>query len=83
MVSVDANWSGAPSGPTTKGELDADMPSDWRTNAEKDSLMLSQHLELPQESPLLARLTQRWNAGLRDAFEQLPRFDWEGPPKAS
>ncbi|MEA1052890.1 hypothetical protein U5801_24230 [Lamprobacter modestohalophilus] len=45
-------------------------------------LALSYRLKLPQDSPLLAQMSQSWNAGLRKAFEQLPRFDWEAPPTA-
>jgi len=43
----------------------------------RDSLALSHRLKLGQDSPLLAAVSQSWNAGLRSVFEQLPRFDWE------
>jgi len=45
----------------------------------RDSLALSHRLKLDQESPLLASVSQSWNAGLRRAFENLPRFEWEAP----
>jgi putative proteasome-type protease len=48
----------------------------------RDSLSLSHRLKLEQDSPLLASMSQSWNAGLRRAFENLPRFDWESPPSA-
>ncbi len=48
----------------------------------KDSLALSHRLKLPQDSPLLAQVSQSWNAGLRKAFEQLPRFEWEAQASA-
>lgn len=43
----------------------------------RDSLALSHRLKLPLDSPLLAELSQSWNAGLRRAFAQLPGFEWE------
>jgi putative proteasome-type protease len=43
----------------------------------RDSLALSHRLKLAHDSPLLAAVSQSWNAGLRRVFEQLPRFDWE------
>ena len=48
----------------------------------RDSLSLSHRLKLEQDSPLLASISQSWNAGLRRAFDNLPRFDWESPPSA-
>jgi putative proteasome-type protease len=48
----------------------------------RDSLSLSHRLKLEQDSPLLASMSQSWNAGLRRAFDNLPRFDWESPPSA-
>jgi putative proteasome-type protease len=48
----------------------------------RDSLSLSHRLKLDQDSPLLASMSQSWNAGLRRAFDNLPRFDWESPPSA-
>ncbi|MGB5734234.1 MAG: 20S proteasome subunit A/B [Thiohalocapsa sp.] len=43
----------------------------------RDGLALRHRLKLGQDSPLLAEVSQSWNAGLRRVFEQLPRFDWE------
>ena len=43
----------------------------------RDGLALSHRLKLAHDSPLLAAVSQSWNAGLRHVFEQLPRFDWE------
>jgi len=48
----------------------------------RDSLSLSHRLKLEQDSPLLASMSQSWNAGLRRAFDNLPRFDWESSPSA-
>jgi putative proteasome-type protease len=46
----------------------------------KDSLMLSHRLKLEADSPLLKQMSQSWNLGIRNAFDNLPRFDWELPP---
>jgi len=46
----------------------------------KDSLMLNHRLKLEADSPLLKQISQSWNLGIRNAFENLPRFDWEVPP---
>ncbi len=48
----------------------------------KDSLMLSHRLKLEADSPLLKQMSQSWNLGIRNAFDNLPRFDWELPPPA-
>ena len=46
----------------------------------KDSLALSRRLKLDEESPLLEETSKSWNQGIRNAFENLPRFEWELPP---
>jgi len=46
----------------------------------KDSLALSQRLKLDAESPLLKETSRSWNQGIRNAFDNLPRFDWELQP---
>lgn len=43
----------------------------------RDQLTLQQHLVLHNSSPLIRRVQRRWNDGLRRAFDDLPRFDWE------
>ncbi|AGA89538.1 putative proteasome-type protease [Thioflavicoccus mobilis 8321] len=43
----------------------------------KDTMALSQRLKLAADVSLLAQMSQSWNAGIRRAFDQLPRFDWE------
>jgi len=43
----------------------------------KDSFSLSHRLKLAADHPALRALSSRWNQGIRDAFEALPRFDWE------
>jgi putative proteasome-type protease len=46
----------------------------------RDSLVLSQRLKLDADSPLLKKISRRWNLGIRNAFENLPRFEWEMAP---
>ena len=43
-----------------------------------DALGLAQHLVLDEHSPLFRQMLERWNDGMRTAFERMPRFDWEG-----
>ncbi|MBK1700871.1 20S proteasome subunit A/B [Thiococcus pfennigii] len=43
----------------------------------RDAMALSHRLKLTAGMPLLGQMSQSWNAGIRHAFEQLPRFDWE------
>jgi putative proteasome-type protease len=38
---------------------------------------LTHHQVLDSDSPFFARLQQAWNDGLKRAFAELPRFDWE------
>jgi putative proteasome-type protease len=46
----------------------------------RDGLALSHRLKLAQDSALLNAVSRSWNQGLRQAFDNLPRFDWEAPP---
>ena len=41
-------------------------------------LGLDQHLIMDEDSPLFQEMLQRWNDGMRAAFDRMPRFDWEG-----
>jgi putative proteasome-type protease len=43
----------------------------------KDGLSLSHRLKLAADHPALRALSSRWNQGIREAFDGLPRFDWE------
>jgi putative proteasome-type protease len=43
----------------------------------KDKFQIENHLTLDTESPLYQAMTQGWSNGLKDAFGQLPRFEWE------
>lgn len=43
----------------------------------RDTLQIDHHLELMPNKALFAELKHSWNDGLRRAFDDLPRFDWE------
>jgi putative proteasome-type protease len=43
------------------------------------SLVLGQQQTFDYRSPLFQQLQKRWSEGLRRAFDELPRFDWEPP----
>lgn len=44
---------------------------------EADSLAAPRRLTLGQDNPLYLGIQQGWNAGLKQAFVGLPRFEWE------
>jgi putative proteasome-type protease len=46
----------------------------------RDGLALSHKLRLEADSPELEALAQRWEDGLRQVFQTLPRFAWELSP---
>lgn len=58
-----------------KSNLAVGTPLDLATYP-ANSLNMTHHLSLDADSPLLADLCRRWNAGLRRAFEELPPFEW-------
>lgn len=43
----------------------------------KDALKLDRHLVLDGDAPTYVAIKDAWNAGLAQAFRQLPRFEWE------
>jgi putative proteasome-type protease len=43
----------------------------------KDTYSLAHYLNLKLDSPLYAATRERWQEGLRRAFQSLPRFEWE------
>ena len=45
----------------------------------RDTLEVAHHLSLDEDSEFLRSLCRRWNEQLKDAFRQLPRFEWEQP----
>lgn len=50
----------------------------YRRNSLNDGVLLS----LNEDDPFLRSVSQRWNEGLVQALENLPRFSWEGPADA-
>lgn len=67
LVSIDA---------TMKSNLSVGPPVELAIYR-RDSLALSQHLILDEGSPLLRSVEKSWDDGMREAFQRLPRFDWE------
>jgi putative proteasome-type protease len=46
----------------------------------RDSLCLSHRLKLDADAPVLKEISRSWNLGIRNAFDNLPRFEWEMAP---
>ncbi len=46
---------------------------------ERDSLGQGRRFSLTDEDPFARELSEKWNAGLMSALENLPRFPWEDP----
>jgi putative proteasome-type protease len=46
----------------------------------KDQLVLCQRCKFDARDPFLIQMRDAWNAGMRAAFDRLPRFVWEPPP---
>lgn len=44
---------------------------------QRDELTLNRRLSFDYATPFFGELQKSWNNGLRSAFDQLPRFDWE------
>jgi putative proteasome-type protease len=45
----------------------------------RDNLALNRRLRFDYDSPFFSDFQKSWNRGLRRAFDELPRFDWESP----
>ena len=50
---------------------------------EPDSLGFSGYVHLDADDPYLIALMHDWDARLREAFQQVPRFEWGAIPKSS
>ena len=50
---------------------------------ETDSLGFSGYVHLDADDPYLIALMHDWDARLREAFQQVPRFEWGAIPKSS
>jgi putative proteasome-type protease len=46
----------------------------------RNSLALNRRLRFDYDTPFFSDFQKSWNRGLRRAFDELPRFDWESPP---
>jgi putative proteasome-type protease len=46
---------------------------------QRDAFQLQRYLKLDQRDPLLLKLRDQWNEGIRQSFYNLPLFDWELP----
>ncbi|HBD13102.1 MAG TPA: peptidase [Porticoccaceae bacterium] len=44
---------------------------------EKDSLVFNRYMRLDEDHPYLIEVRKRWAASLKEAFNTLPRFNWE------
>ncbi|WP_455218145.1 hypothetical protein [Kaarinaea lacus] len=44
-----------------------------------DSLQEPRHLKIDTSTPLFIQIQEQWARGLQQAFDGLPRFDWETP----
>ena len=50
---------------------------------ERDSLGEGRRIYFSEDDPFARQLSERWNEGLMNALQNLPRFDWESPEKSS
>jgi len=73
LVSLDA---------TTRSNITVGPPFELAIYV-KDGLDLNKRFRFDAEDPLLRDIRDTWNAGIRAAFEQLPRFEWELVPENS
>ncbi|QSA96179.1 proteasome-type protease [Methylococcus sp. EFPC2] len=46
----------------------------------RDSYAMGHYLSLNTDCPFYGEIRTQWNEGLRNAFNLLPRFDWESEP---
>lgn len=44
---------------------------------QRDSLVLGHRLRFADQDPYMTSVRDGWNAGIRGAFDNLPKFDWE------
>jgi len=61
---------------TARSNITVGPPFEICTYA-KDSLALGHRCRFEAEDPFLVNIRGQWNAGIRAAFEQLPKFEWE------
>ncbi len=71
LVSLDA---------TTRSNITVGPPFELVTY-EKDSLVLGCRCRFDADDKYLISLREAWNNGIQEAFQSLPKFSWEAPPK--
>jgi putative proteasome-type protease len=69
LVSIDS---------TIRSNLSVGPPVDLLIY-QKDSLSATHQLRFKANTPYFASLRKHWTEGLKQIFEQLPRFEWERP----
>ncbi|RCX30253.1 putative proteasome-type protease [Thioalbus denitrificans] len=67
LVSLDA---------TTRSNLTVGPPFELAI-CPRDAMQLSHYRKYEANDPYLQSVQQSWNQGIRNAFDGLPRFDWE------
>jgi putative proteasome-type protease len=67
LVSLDA---------TTRSNITVGPPFEIAIY-QRDSFLIRNRCKFDAGHPFLINVRERWNAGIRNAFEQLPRFEWE------
>jgi putative proteasome-type protease len=63
---------------TTRSNITVGPPFEVAIYA-KDQFVLRHRCKFDEHDPYLTQLREGWNAGVRAAFETLPRFAWEQP----
>lgn len=71
LVSLDA---------TSRSNITVGPPFEVATYP-KDSFQIACRCKFEESDPFLMQLRERWNSGIRSAFESLPLFDWERQPE--
>ena len=63
---------------TMRSNLSVGLPVDL-VCYERDSLRLTHVRRFDEHDPYMTRLRQQWGEGVRRAFAELPRLEWNGP----
>lgn len=71
LVSLDA---------TSRSNITVGPPFEVATYA-KDSFQLTCRCNFEERDPFLIEIRERWNSGIRQAFESLPLLEWERQPE--
>jgi putative proteasome-type protease len=71
LVSLDA---------TSRSNITVGPPFEVATYA-KDTFQIACRCHFDERDPYLIEVRERWNGGIRAAFDSLPPFDWERQPE--